>query len=339
MGNQGHSSEDIRLVCEWIRDGRIGEVREVHAWSNRPAGGYAFPASMPRPTETPSRPETLAWDLWLGPAPYRPDHPAYAPIFWRSWIDFGTEPLGDMGGRILDPAFWALRFGSPVRVEAKTLRNPGPAFWRTLFGGDVDQKAPIAEQIAAMRREIYPAASVIRYEFPSRGNMPPVKLTWYDGGLLPPRPAALPDNQGYAGNHAFLRGDQGTIMHGSHGAGGAQLLPGSKLAELDGPKPTIDRVSGHHQDWIDACTVGQPASSNFNYGDPLTEMVLRGVIAPTRHLEVSTTPGNEKTTERSLRVSSPTVTGWSALVSVGRGNSTLDVAFGRLPVAKSQRFR
>ena len=188
MGNQGHSSEDIRLCCEWVRAGRIGEVREVHAWSDRPAGGYAFPASMPRPTETPPIPDTLDWDLWLGPANYRPYHPAYAPIFWRSWIDFGTGPLGDMGCHILDPAFWALQLGSPTSVEANTSYNPDPSLWKTLFGGEVDHKEPVAQQIEQMRTETYPSASIIRYEFPAHGAMPPVQLTWYDGGLLPPRP-------------------------------------------------------------------------------------------------------------------------------------------------------
>jgi hypothetical protein len=187
--------------------------------------------------------------------------------------------MGDMGCHILDPPFWALQLGSPVSVEANTSYNPDPALWKNLFGGEVDHKKPVAQQMEEMRRETYPAASIIRYEFPARGAMPPVKLSWYDGGLLPPRPKALPDNKGYGGNGALLLGDMGTIMHGSHGAGGAKLLPDSKLADLDGPKPTIDRVDDHHRDWIQACKGGKPSSSNFDYGGPLTEMVLLGVIA------------------------------------------------------------
>ena len=106
-----------------------------------------------------------------------------------------------------------------------------------------------------------------------------MKLTWYDGGLLPPRPEAHPANKGFGGNGSFLLGDKGTIMHGSHGAGGFKLLPNSKLRGLDHPPRTIDRVEGHHRDWINACKGGKPASSNFDYGGPLTEMVLLGVIA------------------------------------------------------------
>ncbi len=113
MGNQGHSDEHIRLVCEWIADGAIGDVREIHAWSNRPQGGYAFPSSLPRPTDTPPVPDTLDWKLWLGPVKERPYHPIYAPVFWRGWLDFGTGALGDMGWHILDAPFWALKLGSP----------------------------------------------------------------------------------------------------------------------------------------------------------------------------------------------------------------------------------
>jgi hypothetical protein len=184
-----------------------------------------------------------------------------------------------MGCHILDPPFWALKLGSPTSVEANVSYNPDPALWRTLFGGNVNHKTPVARQIEEMRRETYPTASIIRYEFPARGAMPPVKLTWHDGGLLPPRPEALPAKKGFAGNGAFLIGDEGVIMHGSHGGAGCKLLPDSKLQELDGPPASIKRVAGHHQDWIDACKGGEPASSNFDYGGLLTEMVLLGVIA------------------------------------------------------------
>ena len=256
MGNQGHSSENIRLCCEAVAGGAIGDVREVHAWSDRPSGGYAFPVAMRRPTETPPVPETLNWDLWLGPAQYRPYHPAYVPIYWRGWLDFGTGALGDMGCHILDPAFWALRLGSPSSVEANTTHYE--------------------EEVAA---ETYPVASIVRYEFPARGDMPPVKLTWFDGGMLPPRPDGLGPQKGLGGNGSFIIGDKGVIMHGSHGAGGCKILPETKLEDLEGLPRTVERVEGHHQDWIHACKGGKPASSNFDYGGPLTEMVLLGVVA------------------------------------------------------------
>ena len=117
MGNQGHSGEGVRLICEWIWDGAIGPVREVHAWTNRPI----WPQGIDRPKETPPVPATLDWDLWLGPAPVRPYHPAYLPLFWRGWWDFGTGALGDMACHILDPVFWALKLKYPSSVEASVV--------------------------------------------------------------------------------------------------------------------------------------------------------------------------------------------------------------------------
>jgi len=280
MGNQGHSSEHIRLVCEWIADGAIGDVREVHAWSNRPQGGYAFPSSLPRPAATPAVPDTLDWKLWLGPVKERPYHPIYAPIFWRGWLDFGTGALGDMGCHILDPSFWALKLGNPASVIADTSYNPGVDFWDKVLDGSKRWKSEISDNIAAMKKETYPAASRVTYEFAARGDMPPVKLTWWDGGIFPPPHKDM--TKGFGGNGAILIGDKGVISHGSHGANGARIIPEEKMQAYikSGPaKKTIKRVPGHHQDWINACKGGEAASSNFDYGGPLAEMVLFGVIA------------------------------------------------------------
>jgi len=259
MGNQGHSSNEIRLLCEWIQDGAIGPVREVYAWSDRPVGGHPwsdFPV-MARPKETPPIPKTLDWDLWLGPVKHRPYHPIYCPLSWRGWWDFGTGALGDMGCHILDPVFWALKLGSPSRVEAATTHY----------------KPEIAS-------ETYPRASMVRYEFPARGDMPPVKLTWFDGRLMPPRPRDLEAGRNLGTNGALLMGDKGTIMHGSHGAGGVRIIPETKMRAYKRPPQTLPRVKGRHeQDWVRACKDGKPASSSFEYGGPLTEMVLLGVLA------------------------------------------------------------
>lgn len=260
MGNQGHSSETIRQLCEWIADGAIGSVREVHAWSDRPVGGDPwsdFPI-MARPEETPPVPESLDWDLWLGPAQHRPYHPIYHPLTWRGWFDFGTGALGDMGCHILDPAFWALKLGSPVSVQATT----------THYEKGVSE-------------ETYPRAAIVRYEFPRRGDMPPVSLTWYDGRLKPPIPKDFDPRQRFDDNGAILIGEKGTIMHGSHGAGGLRLLPKSLRDQYKEPSKTIPRVKdeAHEQDWIRACKTGEPASSSFEYGGALTEMVLLGVLA------------------------------------------------------------
>jgi len=262
MGNQGHSSNEIRLLHEWIADGAIGPVREVFAWSDRPVGGNPwsdFPV-IARPKERPAVPETLNWDLWLGPAQYRPYHPIYHPLTWRGWWDFGTGALGDMGCHILDPVFWTLNLGHPTRVEAVTTH--------------------CIPEVAA---ETYPLASIVRYEFPARGDMPPVKLTWFDGRLLPPRPKDLEPSRKLGTNGALLMGDKGTIMHGSHGAGGVRIIPEVKMKAYQRPGKTLVRVKdgsgGHERDWVRACKDGKPASSSFEYGGPLTEMVLLGVMA------------------------------------------------------------
>lgn len=155
MGNQGHAGEGARLINEWIWDGAIGDVREAHVWTNRPI----WPQGINAPKEIPSVPSTLDWNIWLGPAPFRPYHPAYAPFNWRGWWDFGTGVVGDMGAHLMDPPFWALKLGHPTSVQSSSTR---------------------------FTRDSYPLAEMVTYEFPARENMVPVKLTWYDGGLMPP---------------------------------------------------------------------------------------------------------------------------------------------------------
>ncbi len=262
MGNQGHSSDTIRLVKEWIEDGAIGKVKEIHAWSDRPVGGSkssTFPI-MARPKDTPPVPKTMDWDLWLGPAPYRPYHPAYHPRSWRGFYDFGTGGLGDMGCHILDPAFWALDLGHPDWVQASSTHLNDEA-----------------------SKECYPRAAVVNYHFPKRAKHGPIKLTWYDGLIKPPIPEGLPGDLTLGGNGALIVGDKGVIKHGSHGAAGAVLLPESRRAQYSDPKPYLDRVpqtdNAHEADWLQACKGGTPASANFEYGGPLTEMVLIGVLA------------------------------------------------------------
>ena len=260
MGNQGHSMEGPRRVCEMIADGAIGRVREVHAWTDRPVGGSAvshFPI-MKRTEETAPVPESLDWDLWLGPAPFRPYNPIYHPTQWRAFRDFGTGPLGDMGCHILDPAFWSLNLGHPESVQATT----------THYDNDV-------------AKETYPRASVVRYQFPARGEMPPVNLTWYDGRLLPPVPEFFDPRQRFDSNGAIILGEKGAIMHGTHGASDLRLLPRELADEYREPPKTLPRIpdNSHEQDWVRACKGGEPACSNFDYSGTLTEMVLLGVLA------------------------------------------------------------
>ena len=259
MGNQGHSSDRIRLFKEWIDDGAIGDVTKVYAWTDRPVGGNTWSnfAVMARPKDTPPVPKSLDWDLWLGPVAYRPYHPEYHPMKWRAWLDFGTGALGDMGCHIIDPAFWALELGSPTSISATTTH------WQ--------------KEVSS---QTFPRASIVTYEFPARGKKPPVKLTWSDGRLLPPIPDELEKGRRVPNSGAFIIGDKGCIMHGSHGAGSARIIPETKMQEYKRPEQTIPRIQeGHEGDWIRACKDGRPASSDFEYGGALSEMALLGMIA------------------------------------------------------------
>jgi len=248
MGNHGHSGSGIRMTVEWIRDGVIGDVREVHAWSSGvPNSGF-----RDRPKDTPSVPKALDWDLWLGPAAHRPYHPTYAPYRWRQWWDFGTGTMGDMACHNIDPAFWALDLGHPESVEARC---------------------------AGLNNETVPYAGTVYYQFPKRGSKPPVKLTWYSG-LKPPRPEELAEGRDLigGGNGILFVGDKGKLMCPGW-AGGPRLVPLEKTREYTKPAASIPRSKGHHRDWIDACKGGDPASSNFDYSGHLSEVVVLGNAA------------------------------------------------------------
>jgi predicted dehydrogenase len=248
MGNTGHSSENTRRVVELIRSGAVGTVTEVHAWTNRPIWPQGV-ASRPEPQAVPT---SVHWDLWLGPAPDRPFHAAYHPFKWRGWWDFGTGALGDMGCHIIDQAFWALDLRDPSAVEAES--------------------APVNPETA-------PEWSVVRYEFPARGDRPAVALTWYDGGKLPP--AHLFDGRTPApgSSGSLFVGTKGRLLSSQQGRGGPRLLPERTFADFQGPAPTLPRSPGHHAEWLEACKTGGPTGTHFGYAGPLTELVLLGNVA------------------------------------------------------------
>ncbi len=267
MGNWGHAKEDIRQLCEWIWDGAIGRVHEVCAWTNRPGGWW--PYGIDRPKEMPPVPPGLDWDLWLGPAPSRPYHPAYLPFIWRGWWDFGCGALGDMGCHMLDPVVWALQLGAPETVEASSVRlNSGAT--------------PLSTEIPGgkVHPETATAAALVRWTFPARGDMPPVDLRWYDGGLMPPRPDELEQGRkmGDADGGVLFIGEKGKLMCGCYGSD-PQLLPESRMKDYKRPPKTLPRSIGHYKEWVNACKGGEAAGANFDYGGPLAEIVLLGVAA------------------------------------------------------------
>jgi predicted dehydrogenase len=256
LGTVNQASEGSRLLREWIWDGAIGPVREVHNWSNRPI----WPQDIDRPKETPPVPPTLDWELWLGPAPYRPYNPIYLPLVWRGWWDFGTGALGDMGCYSFDTIFRVLKLGHPTSVEA-SCSEFAPKMW-----------APLE-----LNKETYPRASIIRWEFPARGDMPPVKLIWSDGGLLPPEPEELQRQKMPIEGLLFV-GDKGKILSDFSG-GDPKLIPDSKMQGYRQPSKTIPRSIGHHEEWLSACKGGQPAGANFEFSAMVTKTLLLGNVA------------------------------------------------------------
>ena len=257
MGIQSHSSHYVRMLCEWIWDGAIGNVHEVIAWSSLsyyPWGhAYWSTTHSTQPKERPKVPSTLDWDLWLGPAAYRPYHPCYHPSRWRAWWDFGCGMLGDRGVHTFDPICWALDLKYPTSVEATSL------------GGN---------------EQTHPLATIVTYQFPRRGNKGPVKLVWYDG-FRPPRPEELEDGRqfGDKGGGILFVGDKGKIMSGYTGSS-PRIIPESKMKAYKLPEQTIPRIKGtHEQDWVRAIKNQGRAGADFDYSGPLNETVLLGNVA------------------------------------------------------------
>jgi len=238
MGNQGSSTDDIRRIEEWIQSGIIGDVTQVHAWTNRPVWEQA----MYRPTETIEVPSHIDWDLFLGSAPERPYHPTYHPFGWRGWWDFGTGALGDMACHVIDPAVRALKLKYPTHVQAFApfkVKN-----WNRVNSF-----------------ESPPLATIVHYDFAAREDMPGVRLSWYDGGMI-------------------FEGSAGKIMCDCYAAN-PRLLPLKRMDNFQEPEATLRRVKdeNHQQNWIGAIRGEEEASSGFDYAGPLTEIVLMGNLA------------------------------------------------------------
>jgi predicted dehydrogenase len=251
MGNQGHAREGIRRTCEYLWDGAIGTVREVHAWTSATRWNKNHAGGRPRPESTP---HGVNWDLWLGPREMRPYSSLYTPVRWRDFWDFGTAPIGDFFCHNFDAAFWALNLREPATVEACGAE------------GVDDYMAP--------------PGGIYSYQFGPRGDKAAVKFTWYDGGLRPPIPEQFDAGNILVGdgNGIYFLGDKGMIM--CSGWGGAPvLLPDSLKAAYQPPAKTLPRSKGHHRDWLDACKGGAPAGSPFEYGAGLTEVGLLGLVA------------------------------------------------------------
>jgi len=250
MGNQGHSNSETRRLVELVRHGVLGNVTAVHVWTDRPI----WPQGVHRPAQAQAVPATLAWDLWLGPAPDRPYNPAYAPFVWRGFWDFGTGALGDMACHCMDLAFFALDLPAPSSVSAKS------------SGGN--EESP-------------PKWSIIDYHFPQNGKQPALTMIWYDGGRMPP--VDLVKGKEMVKNGIVLVGDKDTLYVPSYWGDG-MFLSGAKTADFKDVPQSIPRApgefdKGHYNEWINACKGGPKAMSNFDYSGPMTETVLLGNVA------------------------------------------------------------
>jgi predicted dehydrogenase len=259
LGNQGHSSGSIRRLCEWVWAGAIGQVHTIHAGCDAFKNVYCQIPNLPKLAEHHEVPKGLDYDLWIGPVPFRPYSPLWVPWNWRGWMPFGGGVIGDWICHVLDPSFWALDLDAPSTVQA-----------------EVTDYDPVKQGLT------YPSATTITFEFSARKARGPVKLVWHDGNSAIPKPQDFPADEKVPGTGAILFGDKGMIVHGSHGGANGHLLPENLMEQYAGknaPAEKIPRVNGHAWDWIEAIRTGRQAGSNFDYGGPLTQVALLGLIA------------------------------------------------------------
>jgi predicted dehydrogenase len=270
MGNQGHCEEGYRKLCEYVWAGTIGNITETHSWSDRANGGIG-----PRPAKS-AVPATMHWDEWIGPAPFRDFHVDLNPHEWHGWYDFGNGSLGNMGCHVLDGVYWSLKLEHPSRIEAET--------------------------VAGGNEERYPTGTRIRWDFPARGEMPPVKVYWYDGRIgegdpgdgnkatkgtkgkanQPPLLAELkkqyPDEK-FDSNGTLYVGTKGILYTGTYG-GDMRIVPKTKMQETPVPAKTLPRTSGVAGDFLRAVRDGKTdTAAAFDYSAKLTEFTLLGNLA------------------------------------------------------------
>ncbi|MDP4611366.1 MAG: Gfo/Idh/MocA family oxidoreductase [Opitutales bacterium] len=261
MGNQGHAFEGMRYIREWYEAGIIGEIQEVVAWTNRPKAGYGFNGEVKEYPEPAPVPDHVNWDLWVGPVQDAPEYApkAFHPVFWRGWWKFGMGALGDIGCHTLDSPFWALDLDIPKRVDVK-----------------VDHVNPLYT----------PEASVVTYTCYSKAAKKDIKMTWYEGPKLPPKPEMLGDTEYTGEGGLMLIGTKGIIYHSGMRPDSPRLFPESLWQEFRTtpsmrPEKVYPRIKGSQMDeWLRAIKgEGPKPGSSFDYAGPLTEMIALGTLA------------------------------------------------------------
>ncbi len=274
MGNRGTATDGFRRGVELIQSGALGDVKEVHVWTNRP--GRWWKQGVGRPKGKFKTPNHVKWDLWVGPAPDRNYHPGLHPFAWRGWLDFGTGALGDMACHTMNLPFMGLKLGYPTSVTATS---------------------------AKLNNETYPLWSTITYQFPARGDLPAVKVVWYDGMMKPGKQNLPPDSVlnglKIRSSGALLIGSKGRLYSSNDYGSSQQFYTNDgKQAKIDYPKPTLARAPRQSQylDWINACKGGKPALANFDYAALLTETVLLGNVSLRVGKEIQYDGGEMKVT-------------------------------------------
>ncbi|MBF0198954.1 MAG: Gfo/Idh/MocA family oxidoreductase [Planctomycetes bacterium] len=257
MGNQGHASEGIRLAKEWVDAGILGDVTEVHVWTQKLTNGRyrsTLRNCLPKKQDAPGH---IDWNLWVGPSQYQAYSAEYHPFRWRGWWDFGNGALGDIGCHTMDAPFWALDLGAPIAVTAETTDHSLITF---------------------------PDGSKVTYEFPARGDRPPVKMVWYDGSIKPPRPSELEKKRKFSTKSGYtMIGSKATVYNDDEQCRRPRIIPETKMRSMREqlPEKEIPRIpkSDHYREWTEACKGGPKPGSNFDYAGPLSEMVLLGNLA------------------------------------------------------------
>jgi predicted dehydrogenase len=254
LGNQGHSFESVRRFCEMVWSGAIGNVQEIHTRMERIHSGISLLEKAHKGEPVPAG---LDWDLWQGPTQPRPYSSCYVPGNWRNWRAFGGGGIGDWICHLVDPVYWALDLGAPSSIVAEPV--------------DFD---PVAHA------DTFATANTYRFEFPAKGKRPALKLVWNDGKKPAPEVPEL-EGEEFPRIGVVVIGDQGKIIYGSHGATSCRIIPDEKMLQYRKveKQSTVMKSDGHYKEWVDACKSGKEAGSNFNYGGPLTEIALLGIIA------------------------------------------------------------
>lgn len=262
---QSSGTEPARSTTELLRSGVIGAVREVHIWCDHPV----YPCSLDRPAGSSTPPPGMDWDLWLGPAPRRPYHPAYHPFRWRPWWDFGSGTVGDMCCHTLHIFFEDLRLAAPMSVHACA---------------SVDRSAFVAPRSTP---ECQSRSNRVTWDYPARESLPPLRMHWYDGGLQPPRPVDLDPSLAMPGSGLLFTGERGQLMAGycggrpfaARGHRGGLLLPEAKFRDVEEPSRSLPRVADHYGEWTRACRTGARTACPVDLGCEMTELGLLGALA------------------------------------------------------------